>query len=216
MEKKHLLILENELKALKQEENVRGVMLMGSVAYGKAVDDSDLDILVLCDRDVFISKCVDDITVEVHYQTYETLTNKLKTRPMEVYKYLYSKILFDDGGLEELSLEANNRYNSYKTPEKEKESICYWLLSTKSKLLSSIERNEVVKIAYLVSTNTWKVLEGVWAINNKPIPPTSIVYNTYYMLSFPLENWFYDLFMGDVLSRAYTMIKIIDLICEYQ
>jgi len=199
---------------LKQEKSVRGVMLMGSVAYGKAAEDSDLDILVLCDRDVFISKYVDDIMVEIHYQTYETLMNKLRTRPMEVYKYIYSKILYDDGGLEELSLEASDRYHSYQTPEKEMNSIRYWLSSTKSKLLSAINRDDIVKISYLVSINTWKVLEGVWAINNKPIPPTSIAYNNHDRLSFPLENWFDDLLVGDIASRARTLIKIIDLICE--
>ena len=37
------------------------------------------------------------------------------------------------------------------------------------------------------ATNTWKVLEGVWAINNKPIPPSSLTFNTHNILNLPLD-----------------------------
>ena len=114
----------------------------------------------------------------------------------------------------ELSAKAHELYNNYKTPDKEKKNIIYWLSATKSKLLSAIKSNDNVKISYLVSTNTWKVLEGVWAINNKPIPPSSLAFSTYSVLSLPLDNWFEGLFVEDTLSRANTMITIIDIICK--
>lgn len=212
--KKQLEILDNELDILKQDKSIHSVILMGSVAYGKATDDSDLDILVLCDKDEFISKCVNGILVEIHYQKYKTLRKKLESNPMDVYKYIYSKIIFDDGKFVKLFDEANEIYNNYRTPEKEKESIKYWLSSTKSKLLTAIKSDDVLKVSYLTATNTWKVLEGVWAVNNKPIPPSSIAFNTHDKLDFPLENWFESLFIGDIFSRANTMIKIIDIIRE--
>ena len=212
--KKQLEILNNEVALLKQDKHIPSVILMGSVAYGLATDDSDLDILVLCDRDDFVSKYVDGVLVEIHYQKHKTLKRKLETNSMEIYKYLYSKVIFDNGKYVELYDMANEIYNNYITPEKEKESIKYWLSSTKIKLLSSIKTENVLKTSYLISTNTWKVLEGVWAINNKPMPPSSIVYNTYNKLEFPLESWFEGLFVGDTFSRADTMIKIIDIICE--
>lgn len=212
--KKQLEILEKEIELLKQDKSIRGVMLTGSVAYGTATNDSDLDILVLCDKDEFVSKYVDNTLVEIHFQKYTTARKKLESNPMEVYKYIYSKIIIDDGKLAQLFAEANEIYNNYKTPNKEKESIVYWLSSTKSKLLSAIRNNDTVRISYLVATNTWKLLEGVWAINNKPIPPSSLVFHTHNTLSLPLDNWFEDLFVEDVLSRADTMIKIIDIICK--
>ena len=211
---KQLEILDKEIDLLQQDKSTRGIMLMGSVAYGTATDDSDLDILVLCDKDEFISKYIDNILVEIHFQKLVTMRKKLESNPMEVYKYIYSKIIVDDGKLTELSAEAHEIYNNYKTPDKEKKNIVYWLSSTKRKLLSAIRSNDDVKISYLVSTNTWKVLEGVWAINNKPIPPSSLAFNTHNALSFPLDNWFEDLFVEDILSRANTMIKIIDIICK--
>ena len=142
------------------------------------------------------------------------MRKKLESYPMEIYKYIYSKIIIDDGRFAQLSAEAHEKYINYTTPDKEKENIVYWLSATKSKLLSAIKNNDAVKISYLVATNTWKVLEGVWAINNKPIPPSSLVFNTHNILSLPLDNWFENLFVENILSRANTMIKIIDIICE--
>ena len=210
--KKQLEIFDSELNIIRQAKDTHSVILMGSVAYGLATEDSDLDILVLCDKDEFVTKTVNGILVEIHYQRYKTLRKKLETNPMDVYKYIYSKIIFDDGKFAKLFNEAMDIYNNYVTPEDEKENIIYWLSSTKIKLLSAIKSNDIAKASFLVATNTWKVLEGVWAINNKPMPPSSLAYNTYEKLNFPLKNWFDNLFIGDTFSRARTMITMIDLI----
>jgi len=42
--KNQLNILEKELQILKKNEKVEAVLLIGSVAYGTATDDSDLDM----------------------------------------------------------------------------------------------------------------------------------------------------------------------------
>lgn len=213
--KKQLEILNSELEILKEEKNIKGVMLIGSVAYGTATEDADLDIVVLSDKDEFVSKYVNNILVEIHFQKYSTMLKKLKLNPTEVYKYIYSKIIFDDGKLTHLVEEANNVYNNYITPSEEMKSIVYWLSSTKIKLLSAINNNDIKKISFLISTNTWKLLEGVWAVNNKPMPPSSIAFNKYNVLkNIPSANWFDNLFIGDILSRAKTMLDIIDWICK--
>ncbi len=212
--KHHLEVLDKVVNVLKQDKTIHSIVLMGSVAYEMATDNSDLDILVLCDKDDFITTVVDGVVVEIHYQKYNTMNRKLESNPMDVYKYIYSKIILDDGKVAKLFNKASKTYNNYITPEKEKEDIKYWLSSTKIKLLSAIASEDYIKVSYLLATNTWKVLEGVWAINNKPMPPSSIAYNTYGRLEFPLENWFKYLLEGDVLSKADTMIKIIEIICK--
>lgn len=111
--KKQLEIFNEELKTLKLNKRNKGVMLTGSVAYGTATEDADLDIVVLSDKDKFVFKYVDDVLVEIHFQTYNTMLKKLKSNTTEVYKYLYSKIIFDDGRLTYLIREANNIYNNY-------------------------------------------------------------------------------------------------------
>ena len=212
--KKQLDILEKELQILKKNEKVEAVLLIGSVAYGTATDDSDLDLIVISNEDRFESKYVENILVEIHFHKYSTLVKCLDNNPNEVYKYLFSKIIFDNGQLENLIAKAKEIYNSYCIPEKEKEDICYWLTATKIKLLSAINSNDEMKISYLLSTNTWKVLEGVWAKNNKPMPPSSIAFvKNGELTCVPCDDWLSKLLVGDNLSRANTMIGIIDWIC---
>lgn len=213
--KKHLDVLKRELEKLKQNKNVKGVLLIGSVAYGMATDNSDLDLIVISNENKFVSEYVDGILVEKHFGEYSILLKRFENNPVEVYKYLYSKIIFDNGQLEKLIAKAKEIYNSYCTPDKEKEDICYWLSATKIKLLSAINSNDEMKVSYLLSTNTWKVLEGVWAKNNKPMPPSSIAFVKNNELScVPCDNWFNKLLVGDNLSRANYMIDTIDWICE--
>lgn len=213
--KKQSGILNRELEILKSDKSINGIMLIGSVAYEKASEDSDLDIVALSNRDEFVSKYVDNILVEIHFQKYSTMLKKLKSNSTEVYKYIYSKILFDDGKLTQLVMKANKIYDNYITPSEEIQSIIYWLSSTKIKLLSAIKNNDLKKVSYLISTNTWKVLEGVWAVNSKPMPPSSLVFNKHDTLKMvPSVNWFEDLLIGDIHSRSNTMIDIIDWICE--
>ena len=211
--KKHLEILNNEVELLKKNKKIHSIILTGSVAYDMANEDSDLDLLVLCDKDYFENKYIDNVLVEIHFQKYQTLKKKLKTNPMEVYKYLYSKIIFDNGEYTKLYTIAKELYDNYKTPDKEKENISYWLSSTKSKLKSALNRNDFTRVSYLVATNTWKLLEGIYAINNKPIPPSSLVFNKHQALFLPIDNWFEKLFDEDTLTRANTMVEIIDIIC---
>ena len=212
--KKQLDILEKELQTLKKNEKVEAVLLIGSVAYGTATDDSDLDLIVISNEDRFESKYIENILVEIHFHKYSTLVKHLNNNPNEVYKYLYSKIVFDNGQLKKLIAKAKEIYNSYCTPNKEKEDICYWLSATKIKLLSAINSNDEMKVSYLLSTNTWKVLEGVWAKNNKPMPPSSIAFVKNNELScVPCDNWLSELLVGDNLSRANYMIDTIDWIC---
>lgn len=213
--KKQLDVLDKEIEVLKDNKKVEAVLLTGSVAYGATVEDSDLDLIVIADEDRFVSKYTDGVLVEIHFHKYSTLVKNLESNSTDVYNYLYSKIIFDNGKLEKLIAKAKAICNNYCTPAKEKEDIGYWLLSTKIKLTSAINSKDETKISYLISTNTWKVLEGVWAVNNKPMPPSSLAFAKYYDLKYiPFDNWFNDLLIGDGIPRARAMIKIIDWICK--
>lgn len=214
--KKQLDVLEKEIHILKENEKVEAVLLIGSVAYGVAADNSDLDLIVITNENKFISEYVDGILVEKHFCKYSTLLKRLENNPIDIYKYLYSKIIFDyNGKFDKLIIKSKEFYKNYITPQKEMDDICYWLSATKIKLLSAINSNDKMKISYLISTNTWKVLEGVWAKNNKPMPPSSIAFAKYSELTFPpFDNWLSKLLVGDNLLRVNAMIRIIDWICE--
>lgn len=56
---KQLDILEKETEKFKENEKVKAVLLIGSVAYGMANDNSDLDLIVISNEDKFVSEYVE-------------------------------------------------------------------------------------------------------------------------------------------------------------
>lgn len=213
--KKQLEILKNEINNFKKDSNIRGVLLNGSVAQGTATETSDLDIVVLCDRDEFVNKIVDDILVEIHFYTYKTMIEKLEKNPMEVYRYIYSKVQYDDGQIHEIIEYARQLFENYSVSASVKKEISHWLSSTRIKLYGALERKDELKVSYLTANTTWKVLEGIWAVNNKPMPPSSLAFANYKKLeNIPYENWFEKILSDDIMSRGYSMYKIITWIIE--
>lgn len=198
---------------LKKDITVEGVLLNGSVAAGTATELSDLDMIVLCNEIKFVSEVIDDVLVEIHYITYDKAIKRLNNYPMEVYKYLDAKIAYDNGKLKEIITCAENIFYHYCVSEKEKREIVYWLNSIRLKLNSAFSKQDILLISYLVSTNLWKVLEGIWALNQKPVPPSSSLYRRYRDLNFiPCPDWFDSLLMGDIESKGRMMMYSIDWI----
>ena len=213
---KHLELFEKFVSDFKTDKSINGVMLTGSVACGTATDFSDLDIIALCGEDKFASSVIDGITAEIHYMTYEKALERLNGSPMEVYRYLDGKIEYDNGELQKLVIRAAEIYNSYTINNKEKNDIIYWLKSTKAKLEAALSDDDEIRISYLVSINIWKVLEGIWAVNQKPVPPAGSLYRRYKDLeSVPFGGWFEKLMTGAAESRARAMIKTIEWIFTY-
>ena len=54
-------------------------------------------------------------------------------------------------------------------------SISHWLHSSLIKIQSALKANDELKASYIVHTSTWTLLEGIWVINNKPVPPAGSV-----------------------------------------
>lgn len=213
--RKQLEIFHELILGFKKDTSIDAVLLNGSVAQGTATDLSDLDIIVLGKRNEFVSQLIDSILVEIHYTTFEKAIDKLNAKPMEIYKYLDAKIEYDNGKAQEIIVYAENIADHYCVSEKELSDICYWLKSTKLKLESAFSKEDDILISYLVTTNTWKVLEGIWAVNKMPIPPSSGLYRRYSKLKLiPCHGWFEKLLNGSAENRGNTMIKIIDWIIK--
>ncbi len=200
-------IFNRELENLISDRAVSGVLLTGSVACGCASEISDVDIIVLCDRHCFETHFTDGILVETSFMTYEYVVKKLNAEPMDVYHYLDAEIAFDsDGRLSEIMALAKQKYESYHTPQKVMDGLYHWLMTVKIKL----ETADVLKKRYLAHVNAWKVLEAMWAVNNKPMPPAGTAYRKRGELqTVPCENWFEKLFSEDCCS---TMSEIIDFL----
>jgi predicted nucleotidyltransferase len=208
---RQLEILETILNELKQDRSIFGIMLMGSVADGTATEESDLDLFILSDIDKFEANFTNGIFVEYIYMKYETALYKLQNKDMEVYRYINSRILYDNGQLKELMESAYDKFNHYKTGDDVKKWIYNWLFSVRLKLQSALKKNNALMMNYLTATSSWKVIESVWSVNNKPVPPSGSVIKFITQLSLiPYDKWFDQLFLGSDIEKARNMLAIID------
>lgn len=200
-------IFNRELKKLSNDRAVSGVLLTGSVACGCASENSDVDIIALCDRHCFETHFTDGILVETSFMTYEYAAEKLNAEPMDVYHYLDAEIAFDrDGRLSEIMALAKQKYENYRTPQKVMGGLYHWLMTVKIKL----ETADALKKRYLAHINAWKILEAVWAVNDKPMPPASTAYRKRGELrTVPCENWFEKLFSEDCCGAAAEIIDFL-------
>lgn len=111
--RKQLEIFHNLVIEFKKDISIDAVLLNGSVAYGTATDLSDLDIIVFGKRHDFVSQLIDGILVEIHYTTFDKAIDKLKSNPMEIYKYLDAKIEYDNGKAQEIIIYAETILEHY-------------------------------------------------------------------------------------------------------
>lgn len=200
-------IFNRELENLSNDRTVRGVLLTGSVALGCASENSDVDIIALCGRHCFETHFTDGILVETSFVTYEYAVEKLNVDPMAVYHYLDAEVAFDrDGRLSEIIALAKQKYESYRTPQKVRDGLYHWLMTARIKL----ETADPLKKRYLAHINSWKILEAVWAVNNKPMPPAGTAYRKKGELrTVPCENWFEKLFSEDCCGAVSEIIDFL-------
>lgn len=206
---------------LRRNENVRGVLLTGSRARGDAYPTSDLDLLVLVTSRIgasFCSETVDGMLVEQHIRGLEKAKARLLERSVELYGYLDGCTVYDpDGLLAELTKAARERFENYRTPADEKSAIFYWLGSVRLKLSAAMDAGDLQKLGYHSSINSWKVLEGLWALNDRPMPPAGAVWaHVPNLQNAPKDSLasLRKLFEGNPLDRAQTMLELIDWLLE--
>ena len=91
--------------------------------------------------------------------------------------------------------------------------ISHWLQSSLIKIQSALKANDELKASYIVQTSTWTLLEGIWAINNKPVPPAGSVLKYIKTLSIVpvnFEDYINRLFLGNTKDRIKAAIELIE------
>ena len=206
---------------LRHDENVRGVLLTGSRARGDALPGSDLDLLVLvhsATEPLFCSERVDGTLIERHVRDVARAKTRLLENPLELYSYLDGYAVYDpDSLLAELTRLAKDRFENDQTPAHEKSAIFYWLSSASLKLNAAMAAGDMQKLGYYTSINSWKVLEGFWAHNDRTMPPAGAMWaHLADLREVPegLEASFRALFEGDSLRRAQVMLELIGWLLE--
>ncbi|MGE1108622.1 nucleotidyltransferase domain-containing protein [Bacillus wiedmannii] len=192
---------------------ITGCMLIGSVARGDAYPDSDLDFYVLLEdgqNKKFHSETREEILVEYKYADVNQILENFKNNPMELYSFLEGEILFDKSGeLKKLKEIVTYEFENYRVSSDKVKGISHWLHSSLIKIQSAL------KASYIVHTSTWTLLEGIWAINNKPTPPAGSVLRYIQVLPnkpIHLEALLHKLFVGDTIERTSSAIFLIEWI----
>lgn len=200
-------IFNRELENLSNDRTVSGVLLTGSVACGCASENSDVDIIALCGRHCFETHFTDGILVETSFVTYEYAVEKLNADPMAVYHWLDAEVALDrDGRLSQIMVLAKQKYENYQTPQKVREGLYHWLMTARIKL----ETADPLKKRYIAHINSWKILEALWAVNDKPTPPAGTAYRKRGELrTVPCENWFEKLFSEECCGAAAEIIDFL-------
>jgi len=213
----HRQLVGEVLAELGRDARVTGVLLAGSLARGDALPGSDVDLVVLVADGVpteFRGERREGILVERSDQNEAAAWEQLAAQPMRVYTYLDGRILRDDtGGLLRLAARARALYAAYRTPPKERADITYWLHSARDKIQAALAAGELLRAAYWTSTTSWKLLEGLWAAHDRPMPPGGSVWAHLDDLSGvtpELARRLHDLFLGEAAARSAAMVTLID------
>jgi predicted nucleotidyltransferase len=210
------VLLQEIVDEARTHEDILGILLTGSVARGDALPGSDLDLRFILSPGhsrTFQSEFRRGILIERGYADLAQAQSKLKTNPMEVYAYLDGQILYDPAAiLIQLRAQAQKYFETYQITEKEQQAIAYWLMSARLKMETALRANDLLKAAFIASTTSWKILEGLWATNSRPIPPSGSVWIHLKDLSKGpphVAESLKTLFCGETQQRIQTAIDLI-------
>ncbi|GAB3405056.1 nucleotidyltransferase domain-containing protein [Flindersiella endophytica] len=161
------------------DEEIVGVLLTGSVARGDALPGTDIDLrYVVADgveRDA-ASVVWRGVLVERSFADAAAARAALEANPMHVYAYLDGRVLYDPRGvLDELRGLAGQRFRTYRTPPEEKARIAFLLGCSLDKIDVAQKGGDRLKAAFVAGTSSWGIIEGLWAANDRPLPPNSSV-----------------------------------------
>lgn len=173
-------LLQEIIEEARKQEEVIGMLLTGSVARGDALPGSDLDIRFILTPGLkreFQSQSRQGVLVEQGYADVATAQSNLEANAMDVYAYLDGRILFDPQGvLAQLKEQAQKRFETYRISKQERTKIITWLESARFKIQLAFQEGQLLKAAFVSGTVSWQIIEGLWAANNRPLPPNSSIW----------------------------------------
>lgn len=201
------------------DEEIVAALLTGSLARGDALPGTDVDLrYVLADGLERESSSVvrDGVLVERGYADLASARATLEANPMHVYAYLDGRILYDPhGALAELAELARRTYETYRTPAEDSDRIAFLLRCAWDKISVAWKGGDQLKAAFVTSTSSWQIIEGLWAANHRPLPPNSSVRPHLADLETgppDVEERYRQLFLGSTGERVQAALELIDWI----
>ena len=133
---------------------------------------------------------------------------------MLVYGFADGRVLRDDtGAIARLQQVARTAIASYHVSPAERDAIFHWLHAARVKIRAAQAGGDPLKAALVTATTSWKVLEGLWAVNGLPIPPVgAVLFHRHDLTHLPdAANTLFDhLFLGDTQERNGATLTLID------
>ncbi|MBR2481040.1 MAG: nucleotidyltransferase domain-containing protein [Clostridia bacterium] len=205
-------VFERKVNELKADENVKGIFITGSLARGTETEYSDLDIIVISDKDEVVEEVIEGVPVETHYNRVESVKKWFVASPPSCYLYTYGKIVWDrEGVLSELQDLACDLLDKYEVLDVHKVYLSHKLSALKEKLTASIALNDSQKISYLIHNNFKIIVESIYAVNSLPVPPQGLNYEIYGTLKqVPSKEWLKLLITLQGLELAEYVMGIIE------
>jgi hypothetical protein len=211
-------IVAEAVGAAHMDAAIIGLLLAGSFARGDATRLSDLDHYALvrdgCSRP-FYAGTRRGILVEWHYADLARALTKLAQSPMAWYTYVDGRILYDpEGQLQRLTRLAHQHFATYAVPAEERAGIAHWLASAQVKVAAARDAGDGLRAAYIVTTTAHEVLVGLWAVNQRPLPPSGGI--PAHLADLPrrpthLPDWFERLMRGTPEERVATF----EALCQW-
>lgn len=203
----------------RSDPEVIGVLLTGSVARGDAQPGTDIDLRYVLTpgarRPYRRLRTDDGVMAEIDYADREESLDRFQHTPMHVYAHLDGRIMHDPQGvLAELRDRARERFDEYRMPQEEKERIAFLLWCAREKITVALDAGDRSKAAFAVGCGGWGIVEGLWAANDRPLPPHSSVRPHLDDLAGPpgLRDRFARLFQADTEERIRTALELLDWI----
>jgi len=169
--------LQDALAHAGRDPHVVGALLIGSLARGDAHAGADMDLFVLLKAGThrpFFFETRDGIVTEIHAGDRAQTIAKIRARPSLAYGFRDAVILRDTdaGDLAAIQEVARQTLDAYRTPPDERAGIAYWLRSARVKIAASDAAHDALRAGFVTATTSWKILEGVFAVNDLPVPPS--------------------------------------------
>lgn len=205
---KYCRVIEGLVEEARRDPAVSGLLLTGSIARQDALPGTDID--VRCFRrserlPTFSREFREELLVERTCTDEGSALSAMSEKPMHVYAHLDGRILYDaDGTLRRLQIEADRLFRDYRVPKQVKIDLAEDLWHVEAKVRVGFEAGDLLRSVYCLSTSSWRLIEGLWAANDLPVPPNSSVWPHLRDLQEPEDvcSLFERLFMGEPRERA--------------
>lgn len=215
MPAEYATLLESLIDEAERGDQVTGLLLTGSLARRDALPGTDIDIrwvVPTADPHSFERGFRDGILLEQTVTSEAAATAQLAQQPMHVYAYLDGVILYDqNGSLQRLHDQAVAVFSDYRTPLEAKQQLAAALMHPEDKIRIGLRSGDLLKATYSLATTSWQLIEGLWAANDRPLPPHSSVRPHLRDLDGPedIEALFARLFLADPQERAETALDLL-------